>query len=109
MNRALLDDIQQGRYYSLATERWAVLWRRIRGWRDFPREACSGERAGLDFAGHKLETRVKVKIQEGPEVTISGDADQLEQLLIIWCTMQPMRCWNAARRPAWDGPARIRN
>jgi two-component system nitrogen regulation sensor histidine kinase NtrY len=30
----------------------------------------------------KLETRVKVKIQEGPEATISGDADQLEQLLI---------------------------
>lgn len=30
----------------------------------------------------KLETRVKLKLEEGPEVTISGDADQLEHLLI---------------------------
>jgi two-component system nitrogen regulation sensor histidine kinase NtrY len=30
----------------------------------------------------KLETRVKVKLEEGPEVTISGDADQLDHLLI---------------------------
>ena len=30
----------------------------------------------------KLETRVKVQVKEGPEVTIPGDADQLEQLLI---------------------------
>jgi two-component system, NtrC family, nitrogen regulation sensor histidine kinase NtrY len=30
----------------------------------------------------KLETRVKLKLEEGPDVTISGDADQLEHLLI---------------------------
>jgi two-component system, NtrC family, nitrogen regulation sensor histidine kinase NtrY len=30
----------------------------------------------------KLETRVKVQVKEGPNVTIPGDADQLEQLLI---------------------------
>jgi two-component system nitrogen regulation sensor histidine kinase NtrY len=30
----------------------------------------------------KLETRVKLKVEEGPQVVISGDGDQLEQLLI---------------------------
>ena len=30
----------------------------------------------------KLETRVKVQVNEGPAMTISADADQLEQLLI---------------------------
>lgn len=30
----------------------------------------------------KLETRVKVQVNEGPDVVIPGDADQLEQLLI---------------------------
>jgi two-component system, NtrC family, nitrogen regulation sensor histidine kinase NtrY len=30
----------------------------------------------------KLETRVKLKLEEGPDVIISGDADQLEHLLI---------------------------
>ncbi len=30
----------------------------------------------------KLETRVKLKLEEGPDVVISGDADQLEHLLI---------------------------
>jgi two-component system, NtrC family, nitrogen regulation sensor histidine kinase NtrY len=30
----------------------------------------------------RLETRVKLKLEEGPDVTISGDADQLEHLLI---------------------------
>jgi two-component system, NtrC family, nitrogen regulation sensor histidine kinase NtrY len=30
----------------------------------------------------KLETRVKLGLEEGPDVVISGDADQLEQLLI---------------------------
>jgi signal transduction histidine kinase len=30
----------------------------------------------------KLETRVKLRLEEGPDVVISGDADQLEQLLI---------------------------
>src|SRR4051812_38808675 len=30
----------------------------------------------------KLETRVKVNVNEGPDITIPGDADQLEQLLI---------------------------
>jgi two-component system, NtrC family, nitrogen regulation sensor histidine kinase NtrY len=30
----------------------------------------------------KLETRVKVVVEKGPDVVISADADQLEQLLI---------------------------
>jgi len=30
----------------------------------------------------KLETRVKLRLEEGPDITIPGDADQLEQLLI---------------------------
>jgi two-component system, NtrC family, nitrogen regulation sensor histidine kinase NtrY len=30
----------------------------------------------------KLETRVKLGVEEGPDIVISGDADQLEQLLI---------------------------
>ena len=30
----------------------------------------------------KLETRVRLKVEEGPAVVISGDGDQLEQLLI---------------------------
>ncbi len=30
----------------------------------------------------KLETRVKLKVEEGPAIAISGDGDQLEQLLI---------------------------
>jgi two-component system, NtrC family, nitrogen regulation sensor histidine kinase NtrY len=30
----------------------------------------------------KLETRVKLKVEEGPAITIAGDGDQLEQLLI---------------------------
>jgi nitrogen fixation/metabolism regulation signal transduction histidine kinase len=30
----------------------------------------------------KLETRVKLRLEEGPDVVISGDADQLEHLLI---------------------------
>jgi two-component system, NtrC family, nitrogen regulation sensor histidine kinase NtrY len=30
----------------------------------------------------KLETRVRLKVEEGPEVVISGDGDQLEQMLI---------------------------
>jgi signal transduction histidine kinase len=30
----------------------------------------------------KLETRVKLRLDEGPDVVIPGDADQLEQLLI---------------------------
>ena len=30
----------------------------------------------------KLETRVKVSVDKGPDVVISADADQLEQLLI---------------------------
>ena len=30
----------------------------------------------------KLETRVRLKVEEGPEAVISGDGDQLEQLLI---------------------------
>src|SRR3984885_13532326 len=32
--------------------------------------------------GVKLETRAKLKVEEGPAIVISGDGDQLEQLLI---------------------------
>src|ERR1700739_1987724 len=59
------------------------LWLRIRGWRGLPapKLAPVSVREWISRVA-MLETRVKVKIDEGPEMMISGDADQLEQLLI---------------------------
>src|SRR5467141_341176 len=73
-NRALLDDIQQG--FGIIRSRTEALARL-----PAPKLAPLSVHDWISRVA-MLETRVKVKIQEGPEVTISGDADQLEQLLI---------------------------
>jgi len=84
MNRALLDDIQQG--FGIIRSRTEALGRFMAAYSRLarlpaPKLAPVSVRDWISRVT-KLETRVKVKIQEGPEVTISGDADQLEQLLI---------------------------
>jgi len=84
MNRALLDDIQQG--FGIIRSRTEALGRFMAAYSRLarlpaPKLAPVSVRGWISRVT-KLETRVKVKIQEGPEVTISGDADQLEQLLI---------------------------
>src|SRR6202007_2047695 len=82
--RALLDDIQQGfgiirsRTESLA--RFMAAYSRLARLPN-PKLAPLSVKDWITRVA-MLETRVKVKIQEGPELTISGDADQLEQLLI---------------------------
>jgi signal transduction histidine kinase len=83
-NRALLDDIQQG--FGIIRSRTEALGRFMAAYSRLarlpaPKLAPLSVRDWISRVA-KLETRVKVKIQEGPEVTISGDADQLEQLLI---------------------------
>ncbi|MCU1242897.1 MAG: multi-sensor signal transduction histidine kinase [Candidatus Acidoferrum typicum] len=83
-NRALLDDIQQG--FGIIRSRTEALGRFMAAYSRLarlpaPKLAPVSVRDWISRVA-KLETRVKVKIQEGPEVTISGDADQLEQLLI---------------------------
>lgn len=84
VNRALLDDIQQG--FGIIRSRTEALGRFMAAYSRLarlpaPKLAPVSVREWISRVS-KLETRVKVKIQEGPEVTISGDADQLEQLLI---------------------------
>jgi len=84
MNRALLDDIQQG--FGIIRSRTEALGRFMAAYSRLarlpaPKLAPVSVRDWISRVT-KLETRVKVKIHEGPEVTISGDADQLEQLLI---------------------------
>jgi nitrogen fixation/metabolism regulation signal transduction histidine kinase len=84
VNRALLDDIQQG--FGIIRSRTEALGRFMAAYSRLarlpaPKLAPVSVRDWISRVT-KLETRVKVKIQEGPEVTISGDADQLEQLLI---------------------------
>jgi two-component system, NtrC family, nitrogen regulation sensor histidine kinase NtrY len=84
VNRALLDDIQQG--FSIIRSRTEALGRFMAAYSRLarlpaPKLAPVSVRDWISRVT-KLETRVKVKIHEGPEVTISGDADQLEQLLI---------------------------
>ena len=84
MNRALLDDIQQG--FGIIRSRTEALARFMAAYSRLarlpaPKLAPLSVRDWISRVA-MLETRVKVKIQEGPEVTISGDADQLEQLLI---------------------------
>jgi nitrogen fixation/metabolism regulation signal transduction histidine kinase len=83
-NRALMDDIQQG--FGIIRSRTEALGRFMAAYSRLarlpaPKLAPVSVRDWISRVA-KLETRVKVKIQEGPEVTISGDADQLEQLLI---------------------------
>src|SRR6202035_3987832 len=83
-NRARLDDIQQG--FGIIRSRTEALGRFMAAYSKLarlpaPKLAPVGVREWVSRVA-KLETRVKVKIHEGPEVSISGDADQLEQLLI---------------------------
>jgi two-component system, NtrC family, nitrogen regulation sensor histidine kinase NtrY len=83
-NRALLDDIQQG--FGIIRSRTEALGRFMAAYSKLarlpaPKLAPVSVRNWISRVA-KLETRVKVQIQEGPEATISGDADQLEQLLI---------------------------
>jgi two-component system nitrogen regulation sensor histidine kinase NtrY len=84
VSRALLDDIQQG--FGIIRSRTEALGRFMAAYSRLarlpaPKLAPVSVHDWISRVA-KLETRVKVKIQEGPEVTISGDADQLEQLLI---------------------------
>jgi signal transduction histidine kinase len=83
-NRALMDDIQQG--FGIIRSRTEALARFMAAYSRLarlpaPKLAPVSVRDWISRVA-MLETRVKVKIQEGPEATISGDADQLEQLLI---------------------------
>jgi nitrogen fixation/metabolism regulation signal transduction histidine kinase len=83
-NRGLLDDIQQG--FGIIRSRTEALGRFMAAYSRLarlpaPKLAPLSVRDWISRVA-MLETRVKVKIQEGPELTISGDADQLEQLLI---------------------------
>ena len=84
VNRALLDDIQQG--FGIIRSRTEALGRFMAAYSRLarlpaPKLAAVSVKDWISRVT-MLETRVKVKIQVGPEVTISGDADQLEQLLI---------------------------
>jgi nitrogen fixation/metabolism regulation signal transduction histidine kinase len=84
MNRALMDDIQQG--FGIIRSRTEALARFMAAYSRLarlpaPKLAPVSVKDWISRVA-MLETRVKVKIQVGPEVMISGDADQLEQLLI---------------------------
>ncbi len=84
MNRGLLDDLQQG--FGIIRSRTESLSRFMAAYSRLarlpaPKLAPVSVREWISRVA-MLETRVKVKIQEGPEMMISGDADQLEQLLI---------------------------
>jgi two-component system, NtrC family, nitrogen regulation sensor histidine kinase NtrY len=84
MNRGLLDDLQQG--FGIIRSRTEALARFMAAYSRLarlpaPKLAPVSVREWISRVA-MLETRVKVKIDEGPEMLISGDADQLEQLLI---------------------------
>jgi two-component system nitrogen regulation sensor histidine kinase NtrY len=84
VNRVLMDDLQQG--FGIIRSRTESLARFMAAYSRLAR-LPSPKLAPVsvkDWVSRvaKLETRVKVKIHEGPAVMISGDADQLEQLLI---------------------------
>ncbi|MGA2431019.1 MAG: ATP-binding protein [Candidatus Acidiferrum sp.] len=81
---ALLDDMRQG--FSIIRSRTEALGRFMAAYSKLarlpsPKLAPVDVRAWISRVA-KLETRVKLKVEEGPDVMISGDADQLEQLLI---------------------------
>jgi two-component system, NtrC family, nitrogen regulation sensor histidine kinase NtrY len=81
---ALLDDMRQG--FSIIRSRTEALGRFMAAYSKLarlpsPKLAPVDVRAWISRVA-KLETRVKLKVEEGPDVVISGDADQLEQLLI---------------------------
>jgi nitrogen fixation/metabolism regulation signal transduction histidine kinase len=81
---ALLDDMRQG--FSIIRSRTEALGRFMAAYSRLarlpsPKLAPVDVRAWISRVA-KLETRVKLKMEEGPDIVISGDADQLEQLLI---------------------------
>ena len=83
-SRPLLDDIQQG--FSIIRSRTEALSRFMTAYSRLarlpaPKLAPISVRDWICRVV-MLETRVKVKVEQGPEVTIQGDADQLEQVLI---------------------------
>jgi len=84
VNRALMDDLQQG--FGIIRSRTEALGRFMAAYSRLARLPAPklAPVSVKDWVSRvtMLETRVKVKIQQGPQVTISGDADQLEQLLI---------------------------
>jgi two-component system, NtrC family, nitrogen regulation sensor histidine kinase NtrY len=80
----LLDDMRQG--FGIIRSRTEALGRFMAAYSRLAR-LPSPKLAPLEVRGWisrvaKLETRVKLRVEEGPEMVISGDADQLEQLLI---------------------------
>jgi signal transduction histidine kinase len=83
-NRALMDDIQQG--FGIIRSRTEALARFMAAYSRLarlpaPKLSPVNVRDWISRVA-KLETRVKVKVNEGPDIHIHGDADQLEQLLI---------------------------
>jgi two-component system, NtrC family, nitrogen regulation sensor histidine kinase NtrY len=81
---ALLDDMRQG--FGIIRSRTEALGRFMAAYSRLarlpsPKLAPVDVRAWISRVA-RLETRVKLKMEEGPDVVISGDADQLEQLLI---------------------------
>jgi two-component system nitrogen regulation sensor histidine kinase NtrY len=81
---ALLDDMRQG--FGIIRSRTESLGRFMAAYSRLarlpsPKLAPVDVRAWISRVA-KLETRVKLKMEEGPDIVISGDADQLEQLLI---------------------------
>jgi two-component system, NtrC family, nitrogen regulation sensor histidine kinase NtrY len=83
-NAALLEDIKAGfgiiRSRSEALARFMAAYSRLARL-PAPKLAPVNVRDWICRVA-KLETRVKIQVKEGPEVTLPGDADQLEQLLI---------------------------
>jgi two-component system nitrogen regulation sensor histidine kinase NtrY len=80
----LLDDMRQG--FGIIRSRTEALGRFMAAYSRLAR-LPSPKLAPVDVREWisrvaKLETRVKLRLEEGPDVVISGDADQLEQLLI---------------------------
>jgi nitrogen fixation/metabolism regulation signal transduction histidine kinase len=80
----LLDDMRQG--FGIIRSRTEALGRFMAAYSRLAR-LPSPKLAPVDVRDWisrvaKLETRVKLRLEEGPDVVISGDADQLEQLLI---------------------------
>ena len=80
----LLDDIRQG--FSIIRSRTEALARFMAAYSRLARLPAP-KLAPVDVRDWiarvvKLETRVKLRLEQGPDVVISGDADQLEHLLI---------------------------
>jgi two-component system nitrogen regulation sensor histidine kinase NtrY len=81
---SLLDDMRQG--FGIIRSRTEALGRFMAAYSKLAR-LPSPKLAPVDVRDWisrvvKLETRLKLNVEEGPDVVIAGDADQLEQLLI---------------------------